>query len=234
MRGRGHEERGPRERGPEGNGRGRTWDDPTEFRAMGPSARGNDGGAAPPRHGWDAGSRYGLSDEHYGFERAYEGEGQRPGATEAQPDTRGWHGEPTDTRGEARAAYQGRSPQPRSESGFGSSRPPEEGWGWSPSRGGGERAGGDGYERMPELVGKGPKGYTRSDERVREHVCERLSEGYLDASEIEVTVEKGAVSLTGTVADKRAKRVAEDLAEGCPGVVEVDNRLRVRAGARRA
>ena len=36
--------------------------------------------------------------------------------------------------------------------------------------------------------GRGPKGYRRSDERIKEDINDRLSEGYLDATEIEVAV----------------------------------------------
>src|SRR5262249_9623160 len=50
-------------------------------------------------------------------------------------------------------------------------------------------------------VGIGPRGYRRSDERIREDVCERFAEhGYLDPSELEVAVHDGEVLLSGTVA----------------------------------
>ncbi len=76
--------------------------------------------------------------------------------------------------------------------------------------------------------GKGPRGYSRSDERIRELICERmLDDDLLDASDIDVRVENGEVILTGTVPDRRAKRYAEELAEQCGGVVDVMNSLRV-------
>lgn len=84
-----------------------------------------------------------------------------------------------------------------------------------------------GYVR-PEFLGKGPKGYTRSDERIREEICERLSEGYLDASDIEVTVQGGEVTLVGTIADRRTKRFAEELVDGVRGVKDIENRLKLR------
>src|SRR6187431_1632181 len=50
--------------------------------------------------------------------------------------------------------------------------------------------------------GKGPKGYKRPDHRIREDVCDRLSDDdELDASEITVTVKDGEVTLEGTVND---------------------------------
>ena len=75
--------------------------------------------------------------------------------------------------------------------------------------------------------GKGPKSYRRSDERIREDVNDQLSEGYLDASEIEVTVVDSVVTLSGTVNSRSDKRRAEDIAEDVRGVRNVENRLRV-------
>lgn len=87
--------------------------------------------------------------------------------------------------------------------------------------------------RMDEIrgehKGKGPKGYTRSDERIREDVSDRLSDDeHIDASDIEVAVENGEVTLTGSVENRWAKRHAEDLAESISGVKNVENRLRVK------
>ncbi len=77
-------------------------------------------------------------------------------------------------------------------------------------------------------VGKGPKGYSRSDERIREDVCEALSRhGEIDASEIEVEVENGEVTLTGSVNDRRIKRLAEECVEELSGVRDVTNSIRV-------
>jgi hypothetical protein len=80
------------------------------------------------------------------------------------------------------------------------------------------------------FAGRGPKGYQRSDERLREEVSDRLmADDRLDASEIEVQVENGEVTLTGTVEDRPAKRRAEDCAEQVMGVREVMSQLRVQA-----
>lgn len=76
--------------------------------------------------------------------------------------------------------------------------------------------------------GMGPKGYKRSDERIKEDVSDKLMEHPdLDASDIEVKVSKGEVTLSGTVESRWAKRLAEDLAEACSGVREVMNQLRL-------
>lgn len=93
-----------------------------------------------------------------------------------------------------------------------------------------------GAEDMPQMGmndegehrGKGPKGYSRSDDRLREDVCDRLmDDGHVDASEIEVSVKKGEVTLQGTVDTRAAKRRAEDCVEDCAGVKHVQNNLRV-------
>jgi hypothetical protein len=108
--------------------------------------------------------------------------------------------------------------------------PPHETRGWEDQgqgQPGGRQAPG-GMRRREEFVGKGPKGYTRSDERIKEAVSDRLSEGYLDASEIEVTVTNGEVTLVGFVPDKNSRRWAEDLVEGVSGVKDVENRLKLR------
>jgi len=79
-----------------------------------------------------------------------------------------------------------------------------------------------------EHRGKGPRGYQRSDERIREDVCDRLADDdMLDASEIEVDVNGSEVILSGTVLSREAKRHAEDLAESISGVRHVENRIRV-------
>jgi len=80
-----------------------------------------------------------------------------------------------------------------------------------------------------EFFGKGPKGYSRSDERIREEVCERLAGGYLDASDIEVTVTNGEVTLSGFVRDRQTKRLAEELAEAAMGVKDIENKLKVKS-----
>jgi osmotically-inducible protein OsmY len=79
--------------------------------------------------------------------------------------------------------------------------------------------------------GRGPKGYHRSVDRIREDVCDRLSDDdWLDASEIDVQMQGEEVILTGTVNSREDKRRAEDLAESIPGVRNVENRLRVGRG----
>ena len=82
---------------------------------------------------------------------------------------------------------------------------------------------------MGPFRGRGPKGYTRSDERILDDVNDRLTDdAWIDASDIEVGVTNGVVTLEGTVPDRNQKRRAEDVAADCSGVHDVANRLRVR------
>lgn len=79
--------------------------------------------------------------------------------------------------------------------------------------------------------GRGPKGYIRSDERIREDVCDRLSDDpVVDASEVDVAVASGEVTLTGTVTSREERRRAEECAERVSGVTHVQNNLRVPRG----
>jgi len=76
--------------------------------------------------------------------------------------------------------------------------------------------------------GYGGEGWERSDERIREDVCERMSDcGELDATDIEVRVSNAEVTLQGMVRDRHDKRLAEDLVDEVSGVREVHNQIRV-------
>lgn len=83
--------------------------------------------------------------------------------------------------------------------------------------------------------GKGPKGYRRSDDRLKEEISDALSrDSHIDASEIEVSIESGVVTLRGTVEDRRTKRLAEDCAAHIEGVSDVRNELRVESSENRS
>ncbi|HWS87307.1 MAG TPA: BON domain-containing protein [Pyrinomonadaceae bacterium] len=78
--------------------------------------------------------------------------------------------------------------------------------------------------------GLGPKNYRRSDDRLREEVCDRLTDNeWLDASGVEVNVVAGEVILTGMVDSRYAKRLAENIADSVSGVSNVQNNLRVQS-----
>ncbi|WEX74353.1 BON domain-containing protein [Sinorhizobium numidicum] len=80
--------------------------------------------------------------------------------------------------------------------------------------------------------GRGPRNYTRSDQRIREDVSDWLTDDpHIDASDIEVTVESGEVTLSGTVMSRPVKHRAEDIAESVSGVRQVQNNLRIQSKA---
>jgi osmotically-inducible protein OsmY len=92
---------------------------------------------------------------------------------------------------------------------------------------------GHAHETDPSTSGRwrgvGPKNYARSDERIFEEVCELLAEADVDASDIDVHVDGGEVTLEGSVHDRWSKRAAEDVVCRARGVKDVHNRLRVSA-----
>jgi osmotically-inducible protein OsmY len=76
--------------------------------------------------------------------------------------------------------------------------------------------------------GRMPRSYTRSDERVREDICERLAaEPRVDAADVSVHVRDSRVVLEGTVPERRMKYVIEDIAAECLRANDVDNRITV-------
>lgn len=86
------------------------------------------------------------------------------------------------------------------------------------------------YGGAPNYAGRGPRGYQRGDERIREDICDRLTDdSRIDASDVEVHVKGGEVTLAGSVRSRQEKRFTEDLAEQISGVREVNNNLKVKA-----
>lgn len=85
-----------------------------------------------------------------------------------------------------------------------------------------------GSEARGGYAGRGPKDYKRSDDRIREDVCDRLSwNDEVDATDIAVRVQDGEVILEGSVETRHMKRLAEDLVDEVLGVRDVHNTLRV-------
>ncbi len=150
----------------------------------------------------------------------------------------GWYGVPGDYRGYAgqpgewRAGYgtEGRGYGPGGYGGIG-----REGWYGATDwwRRGFYREPnwrGEPWRQPGPYTGRGPRGYQRSDERIQEEVCARLTQhGGIDATDVDVSVENGEVTLSGTVESRVQKRLAEDAAESVPGVRDVHNRLRIQA-----
>jgi hypothetical protein len=155
--------------------------------------------------------RFNLGDQPRYFGTGYYGEGTSAfggGFGEER-----WHGQPT-SQGRFREAEQG-------SRFYGGSSEHERG---------GHRPG-----LLKRIFGTGPKGYQRSDERLREDISERLMQaGDVDSSEVTVNVVSGKVTLEGTVPDRYMKHHIEDLADACPGVQDIDNRIRVERGTGRS
>ena len=77
--------------------------------------------------------------------------------------------------------------------------------------------------------GKGPKGYGRSDVLIYDEVCEALKwSPDVDASEIEVSVQQGVVSLNGFVDSRHSKKLAEKICDRISGVQDVENLLIIK------
>ncbi len=76
---------------------------------------------------------------------------------------------------------------------------------------------------------RGPKGYKRSDDRIREDVCDILSQvEEVDPTEIEVSVSGGEVTLSGSVPERSMKWQAEQIVDNVHGVSDINNQLRVK------
>ncbi len=187
--------------------------------------------------GQGGGSRYGRGNYEHddmsaggvaGGARGY-GYAQGPGHGGDRYTGRGGSlGGMSDERGGSHSQGMGRYDQDQGRNGWFGGRPGGAG------RYGSEHAGmGGGYgigaSGQEHHRGKGPKGYTRSDDRIREDVCDCLTDDpMLDAGEIEVHVKNGEVTLSGTVSDRLAKRHAEDMIERVSGVRDVQNNIRVK------
>jgi BON domain len=76
---------------------------------------------------------------------------------------------------------------------------------------------------------RGPKGYRRSDERIREEICECLTHNgqHIDSSDVSVEVADHHVTLEGTVPQRRMKHAIEDIVASCAGVEDIHNKIRV-------
>ena len=178
-----------------------------------------------PRGGWSGGNR-GVMREPSRIPREHDDE------QALHPDPRGagypgYHqGHPSFTRGQpvpvrhgGYADHQHEHPEWRDPRGFEHARGTDLGLG-------------EPVDRGPHY-GKGPKGYRRSDERIREEACERIArQGFIDATDVEVHVETAVIRLTGTVATRPEKRGLEQILERVHGVDEITNEIRLRrAGA---
>jgi len=123
---------------------------------------------------------------------------------------------------------------PRDDAGFDPTRGHSSGYGafGHVDRNDPEVRGGGGRPMPGPHRGRGPKTYQRSDDRITEDLCERLTDDPgIDASDIDVEVKNREVTLSGLVDSRAARRRAEDIADAISGVSHVQNNLRVRSGS---
>jgi hypothetical protein len=87
---------------------------------------------------------------------------------------------------------------------------------------------GGAFDELLEISqrGRGPRTYQRSDELLREIICEQLTDDpYIDARDVSVELSNGEVTLRGTVAAREQKYAIEDLVADVAGVTEIHNYL---------
>lgn len=91
----------------------------------------------------------------------------------------------------------------------------------------GESQGAMGGLLAESYAGRGPIGWRRPDASVLDDIHHVLTySDDVDASDVEVAVARGEVTLTGAAPDRATKRRIEDLVLAVSGVVEVFNYLR--------
>jgi len=198
----------------------------------------------------------GESQQHGGVRHGYRG-GEGPGPGRGESD-RGEYGRPYLGRREEQG-YRGPGggygggwgwPRRHREGPYGRGVYGEDQYGWTeygePRYAGslyrGELRGGEPYREhewqrskepppalLARLYARGPKGYTRSDERIKEDISERLwRTEYLDSSEVSVAVKDGVVTFSGTVPVRWMRHEIENIADSCIGVQDIENNIRVQ------
>jgi osmotically-inducible protein OsmY len=176
--------------------------------------------------------RYGSGD--FGFEQGTRGEPSFGSSSGERYDSPRYFG--SGSYAEGGTHYTGGWDQ-RGERSSSSTSSGDYGYGYQGSSAPGQRGESRHHERpglLRRLFKRGPKGYQRSDERLREDISERLMESHdVDSSEVSVLVVSGKVTLDGTVPDRYMKHYIEDLVDACPGVQDIDNRIRVDANSGR-
>lgn len=101
--------------------------------------------------------------------------------------------------------------------------------GRSAQRGYGQNAYSQENDSHQQARRNGPKGYQRSDDRIREQVVERLMDGtQIDLQDVECHVKDGVVTLSGTVKSRHCRHELENIADSVWGVKEVENNVKVR------
>lgn len=200
-----------------------------DFGGGGYRARGdNEGGRDTGSFGEDyREGQYGSGD--FGFDQGARGEPSFGSSSRERYDSPRYFG--SGNYGEGGSHYTG-GWDPRGERSSYSSTSSTGDPSYSPRGNSGSYWGQESHQERPGLLKRlfkrGPKGYQRSDERLREDISERLMQSsHVDSSDVTVSVSSGKVSLEGSVPDRYMKHYIEDLVDACPGVQDIDNRIRV-------
>jgi len=184
--------------------------------SYGSESQGSYGGGPYPG-GTYGGGQYSGGSQYGGSQY---GAGQYGGG---QPGVGGQVGGPSGSYGEGQMSGYGGGSFAGPSSSYGT------GWSGSQSSRGSWGSSSGTSSRRGRHTGRGPKGYQRSDERIKEEVCDCLTDDSdIDASNLEVEVSSGQVSLTGTVDSREAKWRIESLCDQISGVKDVQNSLRVQ------
>ena len=190
---------------------------------------------------WGYGQQGSYGQQEFGPESmsgGYQGGSERQPMSGGQSGTSGGFGGPRygqSSYGQtSRGTYGGTFAGPQGGMSPGGMGLGERGWYGSESSGGRGTSGmtsrgGWGQSTRGNHWGKGPKGYQRSDERLKEEVNERLTQDPdIDPSEIEVEVDNGVVTLKGAIDSREMKWRIEAITEEVSGVKDVQNQVRVQ------
>lgn len=136
--------------------------------------------------------------------------------------------------------YGGRSDRSFRDHGWNEGSSPNEGWRTMSSNQGSAQDTWRGRDSMGvssgwsgRARGSAPRGYQRSDERIREDICECVMDhGDIDAEDVQIDVSQGTVTLEGTCTSRRTKMAIEEIADSVSGVQDVENQIRVKKSER--
>jgi len=193
------------------------------------------GGSSSGAYGQSERGRYSREGEGFeggGYSRSGDGwSSSRSGNGGAGYSGQGWSGMGRSERGDRdREGYSQRG-YGGSSGGFGSQ------YGSRPYWSSGTQYESDYSERGSQrssFAGRAPKGYKRSDERIREDVCDRLTESDIDCEDVQVSVKDGEVTLSGSSQSGESRRALERIAERVHGVKDVINQVRTRRDSERS
>ncbi|MBD64388.1 MAG: hypothetical protein CME62_04230 [Halobacteriovoraceae bacterium] len=86
-------------------------------------------------------------------------------------------------------------------------------------------------ENQTDYTGIGPKGWKRPDGNIKEEACSILErDQYVNASDLDVNVDDGVITLSGTIKNRQMKRRAENILENISGIHDIQNSLKLNTG----